>query len=302
MEKIDIDLLKRNISLLEVASEYGYKLNKTKSTKQSASLKSDCDSIIVKMDKDGHWVYFNTHDSSDKGSVVDFIMYRNLSLTFAQALRQIQAQYFGKVLDAPVEIKKVRLEPTAKDIVGARREISRMTISTANNYLAHRGIKECVLRDRRFYGTVLVDRYRNAVFPHINEKGVCGGEKRNHNFKGFTKGGIKSVWLSNRFKTDRRMLVVEGGIDALSHFALYEPHGTRYLSIGGEPSPESWELIGKIIERFNKQGGEIVSGVDNDKGGDNLDCKLRQTTSAQIGRETPESKDWNKVLKNSLTR
>jgi len=300
MGSIDIGRLKRDINFLEVASQFGYKLNKTKSTANSIHLKSEVDSIIVKKDDDAHWVYFNVHDSSDKGSIVDFIMCRQPGLTFSAALKRIEKDYLGKVLDVPQQIRDTKIIPVKKDRHSVSKLFEHMTALNSSKYLQSRGIEDAVLQSRRFTGTVVQDSYQNVVFPHIDKQGVCGFEMRNSNFKGFAKGGIKSVWLSNRLVSDDRLMIVESGIDALSHFALFNEKSTRYMSIGGEPSPDAWALALKIMNKFNMQGGEIISGVDNDKGGEGLDEKLTAMTSIPIKRELPKIDDWNEMLTSKM--
>jgi len=301
MEKIDIGKIKREVNLVEVAGLYGYRINKQKTSQSSVNLKSDVDSLILKKDENGHWVYFNVHNASDKGSILDFVMVRQPGLVFQEVLRKISEDYFGKILAVPKEMRGMQVKPIKKNRKYITNLYRNLTPLQASDYLNRRGIDNQILLSKRFAGTVLEDNYHNVIFPHNDEAGVCGFEKRNVNFKGFPKGGTKSLWLSNRFRHDTRLMVVEGGIDALSHYVLYQDKSIRYLSIGGEPSPNAWTLAIKVIEKFHKQGGEIVSGVDNDPGGDKLDQKLRSKTTIAIKRERPMKNDWNDVLKDQLT-
>lgn len=301
MRTIDVDRLKTEIDLLAVASEYGYRLNKRKSTANSIHLKSDADSLVVKRDGDGRWVYFNVHDGNDKGSIIDFIMYRKSGVDFYEAVNWIEEEYFGRVIDTPEEFIGVSVSPVKKDRDGVVRLFLAMRPLEQSVYLNGRGISDSILKSNRFYRSVYEDSFRNVVFPHFDELGVCGFEKRNRNFKGFPKGGTKSLWLSNRLKSDSTMIIVESGIDALSHYALFKTQKTRYLSIGGEPSPAAWVLIGKIINKYYQAGGKIVSGVDNDDGGFSLDEKLRALAATPITRSLPKNDDWNEMLKLKLT-
>ena len=301
MKKIDIGKIKREVNLVEVAALYGYRINKQKTSQSSVNLKSDVDSLILKQDEDGHWVYFNVHNASDKGSILDFVLYRQPGLVFQEALRKINEDYFGKILAVPSEMRGMQVKPVKKNRKYILDQYNKMKNIQSSEYLMSRGIDNQIFQNKRFIGTVLEDHYHNIIFPHNDEAGVCGFEKRNVNFKGFPKGGTKSLWLSNRFRHDTRLMVVEGGIDALSHYVLFQDKSTRYLSIGGEPSPNAWSLAIKVIEKFHKQGGEIISGVDNDQGGDELDRKLRSKTTIVIKRERPIKNDWNEVLKDQLT-
>ena len=300
MARIDIERIKIEVNLVEVASLYGYGLNKQKSTVNSVSLKSEHDSIIVKKDGDNHWVYFNVHIGKDKGSVIDFILYRNPELSFPQALRQIQDDYLGVVLDAPIERSAAKLKPIVRDRIGVCSLINQMSAAKNNRYLASRAIEDATMQNARFKGVILQDNYLNAVFPHIDEAGICGAEMRNFKFRGFPRGGIKSLWLSNCFKKDDKLFVVEGAIDALSHFVLLKNETTRYISIGGQPNAEAWVFLGKIARIFYENGGCIISGVDNDEGGDKLHQRMITAIHLPIYRDKPSCKDWNVVLMSSL--
>jgi len=111
--------------------------------------------------------------------------------------------------------------------------------------------------------------------------------------------------MSNRLKTDDTLVIVEAGIDALSHFVIHEQqhqkNHRRYISIGGEPSPEAWNVTIRILEKFMTKGGAVVCGVDNDAAGDRLHEKLGAKTKITISRERSVLKDWNEDLMNSLT-
>lgn len=300
MARIDIERIKTEINLVEVASLYGYGLNKKKSTANSVSLNSERDSIIVKKDGDNHWVYFNVHIGEDKGSVIDFILYRNPGLSFPLALRKIQNDYLGVTLDSPIERRAANLNPVVKDRVGVCSLIKQMSAAKNNKYLASRAIEDSTIQNARFKGVVLQDSFLNAVFPHIDETGICGAEMRNFKFRGFPRGGIKSLWQSNCFRKDDRLFVVEGAIDALSHFVLLKNETTRYISIGGQPSPDAWVFLGNIVSKFYENGGRIISGFDNDEGGDKIHDRMTTDINVPIYRDIPTSKDWNKVLMSSL--
>lgn len=301
MKSFDMDRIKKEANLLAVAASYGFKINKAKTSQNSASMRSESESIIVKKDGDNHWVYFNVHSNSDKGSVVDFIINRNPGLSFVEAVKKIQCDYLNGTYELPIELKKVKIVPVIRDRKRVIREVNSMMALPNNEYLRSRGITAKAMESKRFIGCVLTDSYKNAVFPHIDKEGFCGAEKRNFNFKGFTKGGIKSLWMSNRLKIDRCLLVAESGIDAISHYILFDTKVTRYISIGGEPSPEAWELLVAVIEKFYSNGGRIISGLDNDEGGETMTEKLKELTNVPIEREMPELKDWNKMLDQQLT-
>jgi uncharacterized protein DUF3991 len=67
----------------------------------------------------------------------------------------------------------------------------------------------------------------NAVFPHFDKDGMCGYEIRNTNFKGYSSGGTKALWLSQEYPSDNKLVLCESAIDALSHAVLFPDNHTR---------------------------------------------------------------------------
>ena len=301
MERIDLDRLKIDVNLVEVAHLHGYRIFRPKTSVNSIYVKSDNDSLIIKRDSDLHWVYMSVHDSNDKGSIIDFMMKRHSGLNFKAAIDQIGREYLGAALPVPVEVKELDVKATVKDRVAVERKIKNMRVSRVNKYLLSRGVTEVVQNSTRFIGTILCDHYNNAVFPHVDNFGICGAEIRNFEFKGCPKGSGKGVWLSNCSEHDTQIVVVEGGIDALSHFALVKSNNRRYLSIGGEPSPGAWKCVKRMIEMASDNGIEPISAVDNDKAGDDLHSKLIGHVGNTVTRVRPKGKDWNVDLIKSLT-
>jgi len=291
-----VDRIKKDVSLVEVAARNGYALDKKGTSKNCVRMKSGGDTIIIKKAGDSNWVYCNVHDSMDKGSVIDFMMNRNRGSSFREIVETLSECYLGLAQTDLILPSYAEMKAVEKCRAVVERELNSMSAALCNRYLVYRGISGNTQSDFRFKGTILEDSYRNAVFPHQDEKGFCGAEKRNHGFKGFSKGGEKSLWLSNRFTNDTKLVIVEGAIDALSYHVLMPSVHTRYASIGGEPSPTAWKLIASMIVKFKAKGGLVVSAVDNDDGGDGLHSKLETHVGTKIGRELPTSDDWNNDL------
>ena len=91
--------------------------------------------------------------------------------------------------------------------------------------------------------SIFTDGYRNAVFPHVDDKGFCGYELKNKNFTSFAKFGEKGLWLSAVGAADDRFVICESGVEALSYAQLFDDHNTRYASLGGELNPRQPGLI-----------------------------------------------------------
>ena len=177
-------------------------------------------------------------------------------------------------------------------------------IARHHDYLESRGIGlECILADR-FAGAVRVDQYRNVCFPYFDFKGIAGVEKRNHNFKYYTKGGNKGLWRSTLMESDSKAVICEAPIDALSYAKLRHDKNdqTRYFAIGGQISRFQWELIDGLIKKYRSKKMEIFLAFDNDSAGKNYIQKFQERYSVvlfTLDFPPQEGQDWNDVLQSN---
>ena len=110
---------------------------------------------------------------------------------------------------------------------------------------------------------------------------------------------------------DRRLVIAESAIDALSYATLFpdaEDH-TRYASLGGRPSSRQMGLVQATIARL--PGTEIVTAFDADDAGRKLAEVIREavaSVASKTGRSdlifktrlpADEGEDWNQVLQNA---
>ena len=125
---------------------------------------------------------------------------------------------------------------------------------------------------------------------------VTGWEMRGPHYKGFSKGGTKTLfWLGHPPVADR-LAVTESAIDALSLASLEEwPDGTLYASTGGGYGPETDEALRVLLPRH----GELVAATDQGTGGELLAGRLHELATecgARFARLRPKAKDWNEQL------
>ena len=125
---------------------------------------------------------------------------------------------------------------------------------------------------------------------------VTGWEMRGPGYKGFAKGGTKTLfWLGHPPVADR-LAVTESAIDALSLASLEGwREGTLYASTGGGYGPETGEALRALLPRH----GELVAATDQGTGGELLAGRLHELATkcdAGFARLLPEAKDWNDQL------
>ena len=177
----------------------------------------------------------------------------------------------------------------------------RFKVAVEHDYLEKRGISQSILKSDRFIGTVATDNRGNAIFPHYDGDGMTGFTIKNENYTGFSKGGTKALWRSKPNESDRRLVITESAIDAMSYHQLFKdknPH-TRYISTGGTTSKYQLDLIKTAMAEMTKIGGSIVIATDNDMAGNKLAQTLAREAPSQskISRNVPKrGKDWNELL------
>lgn len=299
----ELDECKR-LDLRQYAAAQGYELDKRESSRGNAVMRlggSGGDKIVIKRNTNGHYVYFSVRNDADNGTIIDFVQHRkNLSLG---RVRQELRPWIGGTVSVTLPVFAM-LPEVSKDLLAVAREYERMKIAPAHLYLTNeRGLPPALLASARFAGRIRSDERDNAIFPHFNENGLCGFEKKNVGFTGFASGGEKGLWLSHSEEQDMRLVVCESAIDALSHAALFPDTLARYASMGGKPNPKQPELLKEEIALL-PVGAEIIAAMDADDEGRKLTEVVRQAVSAahredlRFSTQEPQGvKDWNDQLR-----
>lgn len=303
---IELETFKRDIDLRQFAASLGYEMDRRDSWRGSTVLRRDADKIVVKRNHNGHYVFFSVRDDRDNGTIIDFLQ-RRQKLNLG-AVRQLLRPWLGMPSIAAPEFPK--LEPTAKDRMQVESQYRRMVKAGRHPYLDERRLPASLLSSPRFAGRVRIDSRGNAVFPHFDAAGLCGYEIKNRGFTGFAAGGEKGLWFSHTGPGDRRLVLAESAIDALSHAVLFPDAGdqTRYASLGGKPNFKQPGLVQATIARLAK-GSEIVAAFDADEAGRGLVEMVRLAVASvpsgtgrtdhifQVHLPAQEGEDWNQVLK-----
>lgn len=304
----ELDAFKREIDLRLLAMSWGYAIDPRESWRGSAVLRSGDDKIVVKRNGNGHYVFFSLRDDEDNGTVVDFVQRRrHLSLG---AVRKVLRPWVGRAAAAP---QLPPLEPASASRMDIERQYRRMAHAQRYPYLEHqRCVPAAVLSSPRFVGCMRIDTRGNIVFPHFDSAGLCGYEIKNRGFTGFAAGGRKGLWFSHTRPNDRRLVLTEGAIDALSYASLFPDSAdrTRYASLGGRPSWRQRRLVEAAIAKLPAEP-EVVAAFDADEAGRGLVAMIGEVV-AKVTRTTgrgdigflphvpeKEGEDWNQVLQNA---
>jgi Toprim-like/Protein of unknown function (DUF3991) len=304
----ELDAFKREIDLRQFAVSLGYEIDRRESWRGSTVLRRGADKIVVKRNGNGHYVFFSVRDDRDNGTVIDLLQRRqNLSLG---AVRQMLRPWIGR---SAISSQFPKLKPAGPDRMRVEGAYRRMADAQRFPYLEHeRCVPAAVLLSPRFAGRMRIDRFGNTVFPHFDTSGLCGYEIKNCGFTGFAAGGQKGLWLSHTHPADRRLVLTESAVDALSYAALFPDaeDQTRYASLGGKPSLRQTALVQATIARLTA-GAEILAAFDADDAGRQMVEVIGEAVASVAGgggrsdlilkSQLPakEGEDWNQVLQNA---
>lgn len=283
----ELDRFKRLVNLTAFAASMGYRLDRTKSSRNCAVMEiANGDKVAITRQPNGHWTYFSVRDDSDNGTIIDFLQRRT-----GQSLgevRKVLRAWTGGGLDLP------ELAPAPRDMSSMLREwLDTRPVEGRHAFLEARGLSSA-LTDPRFTGSVRADVRGNAIFPHHDQDGnLTGFERRNHDFKGFSAGGSKGMWMSAIGPDDIRLVICESPLDCMAYHVLRGDKRTRYMATGGAVSPAQMEIIRYAI---GKMPGLVVVATDNDSAGEVLFRQIDDVLGGRAVRVTPTEKDWTAML------
>jgi hypothetical protein len=219
------------------------------------------------------WVWTNNKTGAS-GSVIDLWLSDNTGSTLGDARRA-----FREIIGTDIPILAPAAVPrqgnSLPDHTEARRRWEEAPyIEDQQTYAQARGISTSTLR--RFREDVRFGAFGGIYFAHRNPKtgDILGFEQRwekdgQKNTARFAKGGLKTVSILGDPETATRMVVFEGGLDALALAELEARKDTIYVSTGGGFGPRTEAALLKLAE-----GRQVLSGFDNDATGDVLHRQL----------------------------
>jgi 5S rRNA maturation endonuclease (ribonuclease M5) len=266
----------------------------------------DSDTIKTSL-VDGKWLW-TSNKSGGSGSVIDLWQHDNPGRTLGHA-RAAFRDILGTTAPLPALTNPVRQSSAPpEDHTEARRRWQEAPyvdpVTSASNYAVQRGISPSTLA--RFSDQVRVGPFGGVLFAHRNiETGdIQGFEQRwqkdgRPNQARFAKGGRKTVSILGNPETATRMVVFEGGLDALALAEMEANADTIYVSTGGGFG----QLTEDTLKRLAK-GRKVLSGFDNDAAGEAMHAKLleflpeahRETPPLRIEGMDATCKDWLDVL------
>jgi hypothetical protein len=305
--KMDAELerFKTEINLIDYLQDLGYELDKSKSSRKSAVLKSGGEVLVVSRNSNGHYVYFNAQDNKDGGTIIDFIQ-RRTGKNLGQVRKDLRAYLSGY---SPSE----HLTPTNQfDVREMYQKAEYFTRAWENLdelddiwelFDNIRGINRKTIKNNEF---IKKDKDGNLYFAVQTENGITGLYQTDNRMqqKFFAKGSIKGIWANKKLSKDiKRIIVTETPTDSLSIQELnrigaveYDENETLHIATLGRMGEDAKKTLEKVFRML--PNAKIVIATDNDIAGEEIASEVLKIANREnVNRITfGESKDANEYL------
>jgi hypothetical protein len=289
----ELNRFKTDIDLRAVAALYGYEMEGRPGRSTAMKHPTKHSKLIISVADDGHWKFWDVHDDSYRGTVLDFLL-RQEGADFRKVCQKCR-EYLG----SPPVSEYAKPPPLVKRDPNDLFKEWMALKPYHGGYLESRGIDHHTLE--RFAGKIHMDSHGNACFQHQDLHGnVTGWEKKNKGFTGFTAEGSKALFICRADEAVITTIVIcESAIDAMSYYQLNKQPGL-YVSFGGAMSPDQQKQLAALLRTF--PGAKVHAATDNDPQGETYAAKIA-SMHPDVERKRPRGvKDWNDALQASLSR
>jgi hypothetical protein len=307
MADAELERLRQSVDCRLILERAGWLLDAKESTRLAAKYRSGPGRIVIVTHDGGGWFDPLGEGRGDAIALAQFVWGGNLGHA-RKVLRplagispeRVPAAYTsaGKLsgFDASSEWRR---KPLLKKGSPAWRYLTEARALPAN--IVSKAVALDQLREG-YNGTALMAHRGRGTGGTNDAEAVVGWEMRGPNYKGFAKGGSKSLFAFGREGASHRVVVTESAIDVLSLAALEgEIMGTCYVSTGGGFGPAAVASLRSILG----SGVRLVAATDRGVGGDLLAQRLEHLASdigCGFSRARPVAKDWNEQLGGGVPR
>ena len=285
--------LRARVDCRTVLEQAGWELDGRESTRRAAKYRNGAGRIVIVTHEGKGW--FDPL-SDGRGDVIALARHVwGLTLGHARkALRPLAGIAPLLALPAQAPADASRLDPSARWRAASVPKPG----SPAWRYLGEvRAIPPSAL-SRAVQAGVLREGIQGTAWAmhQAADARITGWEMRGPSYKGFSRGGTKSVFWIGQPATSDRLAVTESAVDALSLAVLEDwPARTLYGSVGGGFGPSTMEALQALLQPH----ALLIAATDLGAAGDALAARL-QRLAEQCGnrfeRMRPDLKDWNEQL------
>ncbi len=287
----EIEKFKNEVNLPEFLRKQGYSTEKELG-KAGLLLKHPDGERILVVTRGNQGFYYNVHDDTDLGSVIEFLMRKN-----GRDLRQVRQKLrewlnaFSVTWGIYEYIRPIASEPDRQKIL---LDLARMREGATNDsWMKKRKVKEKILADSRFSQKVLTDSCGNAVFQHFLNGQITGHEVDAGDPTGWSMKGEKGLWVSHGLgRGTTQITICQSGMDCLLHAQRNPDKDFGYVSIAGSLTNAQKADLGVIARMALMYRIKIVVALGADPFGETLVEELKvvfQKEGVVTTREIPEN-------------
>ncbi len=284
--------LRQRVDCRTVLERAGWELDARESTRQAAKYRQGAGRIVIVTHEGRGWFAPLDDKRGDVIALAQHVWGGNLGHT-RRALRPLA----GIVPQPLPALLKVEAPPLDGEAVWRKARLLRAGSSAWRYLTEERGLSANIV-ERVAQAGALREGICGTVWAQhqaVPER-VTGWEMRGPRYKGFSKGGAKTLFRVGYPSTVSRVAVTESAIDAMSLAGLEGwAGGTVYVSTGGGYGAATEEaLCGVLLPDV-----ELAAATDRGTGGELLATRLGELAracGARFSRLWPDAKDWNAQL------
>ena len=309
MNDMDLEPLK-NIDVVELAERMGFERDKyDRKAYRRGDMKISID------ERTGRFNSFIDQNVHGRGAI-DFII-KTENKDFKGAIEFLSNEYSTTTATKPKpnfsfqreNIQQAQAKQEEPEKIEPEKKILELPTKAENTeklkaYLVgKRKISEKIV-DKLISGNMIYQDVKgNVVFlsRDLTGKEITGAELKNENFKGLVKGSNRnngSFQIRTIGEGDKKLVITESAIDAISYFGLKKPLNTAIVSTSGV-MPHMTKFVDDYISKNNVKTVKIA--YDNDVAGitnaEALKADIeKKYPDIQIEIERSKKKDWNEDL------
>ncbi len=284
--RVDFDALKRQ-PFETIAAAWGYTRDTKASTPANPVLSAPGKpKLVTRRFANGHWVYFNTLDADDNGTIIDFMLSQGLSLAdIAQRFAPADRADFHKA--------------------DFRTRWNKATPHNAPPCLISRGIARDTLA--AYQPLIRCDHEGRALCAHRNARRALTGFEISppDGKRRFATGGTRSLFalVAAPGDTLTTLVITEGAVNAISLAQIdHCPADHAFLSTAGAPGAAQCKQIHLAAHRLPNLS-RIILAQDADNAGDRQAGLIRKKVELParvsfLRRRPPDNTDWNDIVNN----
>jgi len=306
----ELERIKTKINIGEYAADLGWEIDEKESSPKSLVMALNNRKIIIaKYQDSGYHVFFEKGPfCSLYGTIIDFVQSEIKPTPNLGQVKNLLRPWLGwerrpkldadkfkryvRKMSTRSEMEVISLYSTLldfKEILKVETIEALPETQKAITFLNSAGISPDLISSDRFHEKIKVDKIGNITFPHFAGADVSGWEIHNQDFSGFVTGGKKSVWFSNKLKSDENLIIFNSALSAL---AYYQQNPEEIKTSACLATSTGWteatiDMIKKVLDKYPDLNIKLAFDNATQEQQNQLDQLLKRKSEKQNTQQTP---------------